>query len=88
MTRNWCNQTQCPALKNKVGNIAKITISRNTKRTYGKPNEQLSPIKVATQLPKPNNISSRHIEKKITSCSLVKEFIYIYIYISGNKIMS
>ena len=42
--------------------ITKITKSPNTKRTYGKPNYQVFPQKVATQLTKPNKISPRHIE--------------------------
>ena len=35
--------------QNQSGEKNKITISQNTKRTYGKPSQ-----KVATQLPKPN----------------------------------
>ena len=43
MTKNWWNQNQRVALTTKVGINWNYDKSKNAQRTYGKPNEQLSP---------------------------------------------
>ena len=52
MIRNWYNQIQYPALKNKKEITKYINWQQFTKGTRGKPNEQLFPRQVVIQLPK------------------------------------
>ena len=60
MIRNWYNQIPHPALKTK----REITKYKNwqqfTKGARGKPNEQLFPKQVVTQLPKIYKICHQH----------------------------
>ena len=52
MIRNWYNQIPYPALKTKREITKYINWQQFTKRSRGKPNEQLFPRQVVIQLPK------------------------------------